>query len=115
MKNPTTLAWAVLFLAGIFETAWAIGLKYTEGFTKPLAGIITIILIIISMALLAWSVKFLPVGTAYAVWTGIGAVGTAVAGVILFKEPIGAFRFFFIFLIISGILGLYLISGKSNS
>lgn len=98
--------WIVLFIAGLFEVAWAISLKYSEGFTKPLASIFTIATMIISMALLSYSVKSLPVGTAYAVWTGIGAVGTAILGIFLFNESREFMRIFFIFLIIAGLIGL---------
>ena len=98
--------WIVLFIAGLFEVAWAIGLKYSEGFSKPVASVFTIVTMIISMALLSYSVKTLPVGTAYAVWTGIGAVGTAILGIFLFNESREFMRIFFIFLIIVGIVGL---------
>jgi len=100
------MSWIVLFIAGLFEIAWAIGLKYSEGFSKPLASVFTIITMIISMALLSYSVKTLPVGTAYAVWTGIGAVGTAILGIFLFNESREFMRIFFIFLIIVGLVGL---------
>jgi quaternary ammonium compound-resistance protein SugE len=100
------MAWFILFVAGIFEVAWAIGLKYSKGFSHLWWSIFTIICVIISMGLLAWSLKYLPVGTAYAVWTGIGAVGTVTLGIILFNEPSDLFRLFFIFLIITGIAGL---------
>jgi quaternary ammonium compound-resistance protein SugE len=100
------MAWLVLFIAGLFEVAWAIGLKYSNGFTKLWWSVFTIITMIISMGLLAWSLKHLPVGTAYAVWTGIGAVGTAILGIILFNESGDFLRLFFIFLIIMGIAGL---------
>lgn len=102
--------WFVLFVAGLFETAWAIGLKYSEGFTKFWPSVFTVVSIIISMGLLAWSLKYLPVGTAYAVWTGIGAVGTAILGIILFGESKELIRIFFIFLIIIGIIGLRVFS-----
>jgi len=100
------MSWFILFIAGLFEVAWAIGLKYSEGFTKPVASVFTIVTMIISMALLSYSVKTLPVGTAYAVWTGIGAVGTAILGIYLFNESREFMRIFFIFLIIAGIVGL---------
>jgi len=100
------MSWFILFIAGLFEVAWAIGLKYSEGFSKPLASVFTIVTMIISMALLSYSVKTLPVGTAYAVWTGIGAVGTAILGIFLFNESREFMRIFFIFLIIVGIVGL---------
>ncbi len=98
--------WLILFIAGLFEIMWAVGLKYTEGFTKPVPSILTIISMVISMGLLSYSVKHIPVGTAYAIWTGIGAVGTAIMGIILFKESKELIRMFFIFLIIVGIVGL---------
>ena len=100
------MTWFILFVAGLFEIAWAIGLKYSEGFTKLWPSVFTIAAMITSMGLLSLSVKSLPVGTAYAVWTGIGAVGTAILGIILFNESKDLLRLFFIFLIISGIIGL---------
>lgn len=102
--------WIILIIAGLFEVAWAIGLKYTEGFTKLFPSIFTIISMIISMGLLAYAVKHIPVGTAYAVWTGIGAVGTAILGIILFNESKEMIRIFFIFLIVVGIVGLKIFS-----
>lgn len=106
--------WMILFIAGLFEIAWAIGLKYTEGFSKLWPSVFTIVCMIISMGLLAYSVKHLPVGTAYAIWTGIGAVGTAVLGMILFNESRELMRIFFIFLIIVGIVGLKVFSVHAN-
>jgi quaternary ammonium compound-resistance protein SugE len=100
------MTWFILFVAGLFEIAWAIGLKYSEGFTKLWPSVFTIVAMITSMGLLSLSVKSLPVGTAYVVWTGIGAVGTAILGIILFNESKDLLRLFFIFLIISGIIGL---------
>jgi len=100
------MSWLILFIAGLFETAWAIGMKYSEGFTKFWPSVFTIVSILISMGLLAYSLKELPVGTAYAVWTGIGAVGTAILGIFLFGESKELARLFFIFLIIAGIAGL---------
>ena len=100
------MTWFILFVAGLFEIAWAIGLKYSEGFTRLWPSVFTIAAMITSMGLLSLSVKSLPVGTAYAVWTGIGAVGTAILGIILFNESKDLLRLFFIFLIISGIIGL---------
>ena len=108
------MAWLILFIAGLFEIAWAIGLKYSDGFTKLWPSIFTVVSILVSMGLLAYSVKFLPVGTAYAVWTGIGAVGTAILGIILFEESKEFVRIFFIFLIIVGIVGLKIFAGSSN-
>lgn len=107
--------WLILFVAGLFEVAWAIGLKYTEGFSRPLPSVFTVVCMIISMSLLAYSVKHLPVGTAYAIWTGIGAVGTAILGIILFNESKELIRIFFIFLIVAGIVGLKIFSGQSSN
>ncbi|MDY0083657.1 MAG: quaternary ammonium compound efflux SMR transporter SugE [Ignavibacteriaceae bacterium] len=102
--------WLILFIAGLFEVAWAIGLKYTEGFSKPLPSVFTVACMIISMGMLAYAIKHLPVGTAYAVWTGIGAIGTAILGMILFGESKELIRVFFIFLIVIGIVGLKVFS-----
>ncbi len=109
------MAWLILFIAGIFEVAWAIGLKYSEGFTKLWPSVFTVVSVLISMGLLAFSLKYLPVGTAYAVWTGIGAVGTAILGIILFGESKELIRIFFILLIVAGIIGLKIFSGNSNA
>jgi quaternary ammonium compound-resistance protein SugE len=100
------VAWILLCIAGLLEIGWAIGLKYTEGFTRPIPSIATALAIVASMALLAWSVRTLPVGTAYAVWTGIGAVGTAILGIVLFGEPAAFARLFCIGLIVAGVVGL---------
>lgn len=105
-KMKTSLAWTILIIAGFFETGWAIGMKYSNGFTKLWPSIFTAISMIISVAMLAYSLRTLPVGSAYAVWTGIGAVGTVILGIILLKEPYDLYRMFFIFLIIIGIVGL---------
>jgi len=105
-ERTLNMAWIILFIAGLFEVAWAIGLKYSDGFSKLNWSIFTLLCSLASMGLLAYSLKFLPVGTAYAVWTGIGAVGTAVLGMILFNESSDMLRLFFIFLIITGIAGL---------
>ncbi|GIK21886.1 MAG: quaternary ammonium compound efflux SMR transporter SugE [Ignavibacteriota bacterium] len=102
--------WLILFIAGLFEVAWAIGLKYSEGFSKLWPSVFTIVSMIISMGMLAYSIKHLPVGTAYAVWTGIGAIGTAILGMILFGESKELIRIFFIFLIVVGIVGLKVFS-----
>jgi quaternary ammonium compound-resistance protein SugE len=102
--------WFILFIAGLFEVAWAIGLKYSEGFTRFWWSVFTIVCIVISMGLLAYSLKSLPVGSAYAIWTGIGAVGTAVLGIILFDESKELIRLLFIFLIVVGIAGLRVFS-----
>jgi len=100
------MSWFYLFIAGLFEVVWAVGLKYTDGFTKLYPSIITIIGMICSFLLLSLSLKNLPIGTAYAVWTGIGAVGTVIYGIIYFNEPATAIRLFCIMLIIAAILGL---------
>lgn len=98
--------WLILFLAGLFETGWAVGLKYTAGFTRPMPTIATAASMLISLALLGIAMKDLPVGTAYAVWVGIGAVGTALLGIVLFGEPATAGRLLSLALITAGIIGL---------
>ena len=103
-----TLAWVLLFIAGLFEVAWAIGLKYTEGFTKPVPTVLTVAAMIISMGLLGVVARQLPIGTAYAVWTGIGVFGTAVLGMCLFGESTAVLRLLCLALIITGIVGLKL-------
>ena len=104
------MAWIILLIAGLFEVGWAVGLKFTEGFTRPIPIVLTAISLVLSMGLLGWSVKTLPLGTAYAVWTGVGAVGTAMVGVVLFKEPATAARLVCLGLIVAGILGLKVFS-----
>lgn len=104
------MAWVYLFVAGIFETAWAIGLKYSEGFTKLGPSLFTAVTMMISIYLLALALRTLPVGTGYAVWTGIGAVGTAILGMLLFHESRDPARIFCIVLIVAGIIGLKLTS-----
>jgi quaternary ammonium compound-resistance protein SugE len=101
-------AWILLGLAGLAEIGWVIALKYSDGFTKPLASSATVIALAASMLLLGWAVKTLPIGTAYAVWTGIGAAGAAVAGLYLFGESASAMRLLCIALIIAGVTGLKL-------
>ena len=95
-----------MIIAGLFEAVWAIGLKYAEGFTKLWPSVITIVAMAISVYFLALAIKTLPVGTAYAVWTGIGAFSTAILGVILFSEPIHFSRIFFLLLLLISIIGL---------
>lgn len=104
------MTWLVLVIAGLFETAWAIGLKYTEGFSRFWPSFWTITAMIISVWLLGLCVKALPVGTAYAVWVGIGAVGTVILGIVLFNEPVSPLRIISLLLIIAGIIGLKLAS-----
>jgi quaternary ammonium compound-resistance protein SugE len=101
-------AWVLLGLAGLAEIGWVIGLKYSEGFTKPMATTFTVAAMAVSMILLGWAVKTLPIGTAYAVWTGIGAAGAAIAGLFLFGESASAMRLACIALIVAGVVGLKL-------
>ena len=107
------MAWAILFAAGLLEIGWAIGLKYTEGFTRPLASVLTLAAMAGSILLLGLALKTLPIGTAYAVWTGIGAVGTAILGIALFGEPATLARLACIGLVVAGIIGLKLVSGSA--
>jgi quaternary ammonium compound-resistance protein SugE len=102
------MAWIILFLAGLFETGWAIGLKYTDGFTRLWPTVWTVFAMIISLWLLGIAVKTLPVGTAYSVWVGVGAVGTVALGIALLEEPANAARLISVGLIIAGIIGLKL-------
>lgn len=104
------MAWTYLFLAGLFEIGWAIGLKYTDRFSKPMPTVLTIASMIVSLGLLGLALKTLPVGTAYAIWTGIGTVGTAMLGIWLLGEPATALRLACIGLIVSGIVGLKLVA-----
>jgi len=106
-------AWLLLIAAGLVEVVWAIGLKYTEGFSRLVPSVITIAAMIASVWLLAMALKSIPVGTGYAVWTGIGAVGTAILGIILFNEAATAARIVCIGLIVAGIFGLKLASSSS--
>jgi quaternary ammonium compound-resistance protein SugE len=99
-------AWLIVLIAGLLETGWALGLKYSDGFSKPLPSVLTIIGAIASFWLLSIAMKELPVGTAYAVWVGIGAVGTAVLAVFLFGDPVSLWRVIGILLIIAGIIAL---------
>jgi len=108
------MAWAVLFVAGLFEIVWAVGLKYTAGFTRPLPTILTVLALIASMSLLGVALRTLPLGTAYGVWTGIGTVGTAVVGIMVFREPATAMRILCIGLIVAGIVGLKLASNSAS-
>ena len=102
--------WIILVAAGLFEIGWAIGLKYTEGFTRTGPTIATVAAMVISVSLLGYAMKSLPVGTAYAVWVGVGAVGTAILGIVLFGEPASAARLASRALIVAGIVGLKLAS-----
>ncbi|ANM10730.1 UNVERIFIED_ORG: quaternary ammonium compound-resistance protein SugE [Rhizobium aethiopicum] len=102
------MAWFLLFLAGLFECGWAIGLKYTDGFTRPLPTALTVISMVVSIVLLGLAVKHLPIGTAYAVWTGIGTVGTVLLGIWLLGDEASVSRLACIMLIVGGIAGLKL-------
>ena len=102
------MAWILLLVAGLFEIGWAIGLKYTEGFTRPWPSVLTIGAMVASVVLLGIAMKTLPVGTSYAVWVGVGAVGTAILGIVLFGEPANAGRLVSLGLIVAGIVGLKL-------
>lgn len=102
----TRMAWTYLILAGLLEIGWAVGLKYTAGFSKLGPSVVTLILMVASFALLAQAVKVIPLGTAYAVWTGIGAAGTAVIGIILFHESREFLRIVCLLLIVAGVVGL---------
>ena len=108
------MAWVMLIIAGLLEMCWAVGLKYTEGFTKPLPSVLTVLAIIASMVLLSLAARSLPIGTAYAVWVGIGALGAAVLGMILFHEPVTAARVFFLALLLISIIGLKFTSGGAH-
>ena len=110
----TSFAWLILFIAGLCEVAWAVGLKYTEGFSRLGPSLATVAAMIVSVVLLGWSLKVLPLGTAYAVWTGIGAVGTAILGMILFGESREAARLLCIVLIVAGIVGLKLLTPDNS-
>jgi len=102
------MAWLLLFIAGLLEVGWAVGLKYTEGFTRLVPSVLTLTSMAASVGMLALALKTLPMGTAYAVWTGIGAVGTAILGIFLFGDPAGTARIACIGLIVAGIVGLKL-------
>ncbi|NQV30010.1 MAG: quaternary ammonium compound efflux SMR transporter SugE [Candidatus Marinimicrobia bacterium] len=106
------MPWIYLAIAGVFECAWAIGIKYTDGFSKMLPSVLTVIAMGISLWLLSLAMKTIPIGTAYAIWTGIGAVGVAILGMILFDESRELVRILCLLLIISGIVGLRLVSSQ---
>jgi quaternary ammonium compound-resistance protein SugE len=102
------MAWVILVVAGLFEVAWAIGLKYTDGLTRPWPTVGTVLAMIISLWLLGIAMKSLPVGTAYSVWVGVGAVGTVILGIVLLGEPANAGRLVSVALVVAGIIGLKL-------
>lgn len=105
------MAWFLLIIAGLLETGWAVGLKYTEGFTRPLPSVLTALAIAGSMFLLSTATKTLPIGTAYGVWVGIGALGAGILGVILFGEAATPSKFFFLALLLVAVVGLKVTSG----
>ncbi|HBP1179171.1 quaternary ammonium compound efflux SMR transporter SugE [Pseudomonas aeruginosa] len=102
------MSWIILFFAGLFEVGWAVGLKYTEGLSKPLPTVLTALAMLVSLGLLGLAMKHLPLGTAYAVWTGVGAVGTVIAGIVLFGESMALLRLASVALIVCGLVGLKL-------
>jgi quaternary ammonium compound-resistance protein SugE len=104
------MAWIYLFFAGIFEIGWAVGLKYTHGFTRLTPSLLTAAAMAVSLFLLGLALRSLPLGTAYAIWTGIGTIGTAILGIVLFAEPAAALRLACIGMIAAGIIGLTLVS-----
>ncbi|HCG05309.1 MAG TPA: quaternary ammonium compound-resistance protein SugE [Desulfovibrio sp.] len=110
--SRTSGAWLALFAAGLFEVGWAVGLKYAQGFTRPLPSLLTIAAMAVSLYLLAVALRHLPLGTAYAVWTGVGTVGTALLGIAVFGEPANAARMACILCIVAGIAGLKLLAGR---
>jgi quaternary ammonium compound-resistance protein SugE len=103
-----SMSWLILFFAGLFEVGWAVGLKYTDGFTRPLPTVLTVTAMAASLGLLGLAMKELPLGTAYAIWTGVGAVGTVIAGIVLFGESMALVRMLSVGLIIAGLAGLKL-------
>jgi quaternary ammonium compound-resistance protein SugE len=104
------MAWLILFVAGLTEVGWAVGLKYTQGFSRPMPTALTVIAMVLSLWLLGLAVRTLPLGTAYAIWTGIGTVGTVIVGILLFNEPASAPRVLCVALIVTGIVGLKLVT-----
>ena len=101
-----TMPWIALLLAGLLETFWAVGLKYTDGFRRPLPSVLVALAIAASMLLLGWAARYLPIGTAYAVWVGIGATGAAILGIVLFGEPVTPARIFFLAMLLVAVAGL---------
>ncbi|MFY0575825.1 quaternary ammonium compound efflux SMR transporter SugE [Cystobacter fuscus] len=108
------MAWVMLVIAGLFEVGWSIGLKYTEGFTRLMPTLLTLVALAASMVLLSLAARTLPIGTAYAVWVGIGALGAAVLGIVLFHEPVTPARVFFLALLLVAIIGLKITGGAGQ-
>lgn len=102
--------WLFLVLAGLLEVGWAVGLKYSEGLTRPLPSVLTVVAMVVGFYLLSLSMREIPLGTAYGIWVGIGAVGAAIAGMVLFEEPVSTLRIASIVLVVAGIVGLKLSS-----
>jgi quaternary ammonium compound-resistance protein SugE len=111
MTPSASLAWVLVVVAGVLEIVWALGLKYSDGFTKPVPSVVVVVAAAASFWLLSFAMRVLPAGTAYAVWVGIGAAGTAVLGMVLLGEPATAGRLACIVLIVAGVLGLKVLSG----
>lgn len=105
------MAWVVLFVAGLFEVGWAVGLKYTEGFTRLWPTVGAAVSMVLSLGLLGIALRTLPLGTAYAIWTGVGTIGTVILGIVLFGEPASALRLACVGLILAGMVGLKLVPG----
>lgn len=108
------MSWTLLFIAGLLEVVWAIGLKYTDGFTRLLPSVVTGIAIVMSMVLLSWAARTIPIGTAYAVWVGIGALGAATVGIVFLREPASVPRLLFLGLLLASVIGLKLTSPPSG-
>lgn len=108
--SQNTIAWIILIIAGLFEICWAVGLKYSEGFAKLIPSVFTLVTLGISMFLLARASQVLPIGTAYGVWVGVGALGTAILGIVLFQESVSPMRLVFLVLLLISIIGLKLSS-----
>ncbi len=105
------MSWLILVLAGLLEIGWAVGLKASQGLTKPGLATLTVLTMVGSFVLLGWAIRSIPLGTGYAVWTGIGAVGTVILGAVLFNEPLGFWRVLFLGMILVGIIGLKFVDG----
>lgn len=112
--NLPLMAWVYLFIAGLMEVVWAIALKFSEGFTRPLPVAVVIVAGLLSFLFLSLAVRELPIGSAYAIWVGIGAVGVALLGILWFHEPVNFWRLFFIGLIVAGVIGLLLVTKNGH-
>src|SRR5690606_18268913 len=112
LRRSCVMSWVILFFAGLLEVCWAVGLKYTEGFTRLVRSLFTIVAFVATIGLLSLAVRTLPIGTAYGVWVGIGAVGAAILGIVLFQEPVTPARIFFLVLMLIAIVGLKVTGGN---